>query len=293
MQKWNVTVGEDSAGLRLDKFLALSFPEISRAHFAFLIKEGLVNVDSLTIDSVKYKVIKGQSVIAEDSHKTVGDIPVCDIELKIVYEDEWMMVIDKPEGLIVHPVGRTKDSVIGALINRNSILSNVDPQRPGIVHRLDKTTSGLMLIAKDDHIHAELAELFANRRIHKEYTAIVRGRLLRVRGKIEVPLKRIPGTHKMRTSDTPDARESLTMYECIKSKDDYHLLNVVIRTGRMHQIRVHMKYIGCPVVGDTKYGGCPAPRIMLHCSKLSFIHPRTLQQVIFESQMPDAFNEYV
>jgi 23S rRNA pseudouridine1911/1915/1917 synthase len=202
------------------------------------------------------------------------------------------MVIDKPYDLIVHPAGKTKDSVIGALLNKETELSDVDEERPGVVHRLDKTTSGVMVIAKDAHTHQKLAKQFMDRRVKKEYTAVVRGRLKARTGEIVTGLKRVPGDFKVRVSDAPDAKNAITLYECIKSNAPYHLLSIEIKTGRMHQIRAHMKHIGVPVLGDVRYGGAPDDRIMLHATTLSFFHPTDGRLCSFRSEPPVCFFRY-
>ena len=164
---------------------------------------------------------------------------------------------------------------------------------PVFVHRLDKTTSGLLIVAKTDYVHAKLAKLFADRNIYKEYLGIVRGRLNVMHGEIDAALKRIPGKYQMKASLAPDAKESLTEYSVLKTKGDYHFLSIIIKTGRMHQIRAHMQYIECPVVGDVKYGGMPASRVMLHAHKLSFVHPITQEQITLQSPRPKEFSKYI
>lgn len=294
MKKWQSTVEDIHNGLRLDKYLASQFSEVSRSHFSYLIREGKVVINDEPVCSPKYKVKSADHIRVEESHKSLGPIPLCDIDIDVVYEDKDLIVINKPYNLIVHPVGKTMDSVVGALLNKKIELSCIDPERPGVVHRLDKTTSGLMILAKNDETHLKLVSMFKKRELYKEYLTVVRGRLMHMKGEIDVALKRIPGTHKMKVSDLADAKQSLTHYEVIKSdkKANFHLVRIDLKTGRMHQIRVHMKHIGCPVVGDTKYGGVPAERIMLHAHKLKFKHPVTGENKEFVSSPPDDFDVY-
>lgn len=292
MNQWQATAKEEDKGLRLDKFLAQTFADCSRSHFTYLIKEGKVTVNGGVEMSPRLKVKVGDDVLAINSHKSEGPIPLCDIDIPIVYEDEHLLVIDKPIDLIVHPVGKTMDSVIGALLNKKVKLSTVDPERPGVVHRLDKTTSGLLILAKDNDTHAKIVQIFKDRAIYKEYCAVVRGRLRFVQGVIDEPIKRIPGAFKVQISDCAEAKHAITEYECINSNDNLHLMKLVIKTGRMHQIRVHMKHLGVPVFGDTKYNGAPANRIMLHSHKLKFKHPVTGLAMELEAPIPQEFLDF-
>ena len=290
---WTGTVTADLDEVRFDKAVARLFPDVSRSHFEFLITQGLVTVNGKAVTLTKHKVAVGDVIVATDSHKhTENDIPLCDVEIPVIYEDEQLMVIDKPYDLIVHPAGKTKDSVIGALLNKDTELSDVDEERPGVVHRLDKTTSGVMVIAKDAHTHQKLAKQFMDRRVKKEYTAVVRGRLPSRTGEIVTGLKRVPGDFKVRVSDAPDAKHAITLYECIESKAPFHLMRIEIKTGRMHQIRAHMKHIGLPVVGDVRYGGVPDERIMLHATTLAFYHPVDGRLCSFRSEPPACFLRY-
>lgn len=291
MNQWQATVKDKHNGLRLDKYLGLRFEDASRSHFSYLIKEGQVTINGQVETSPRYKVKEGDEVAASDTHKSDGTIPLCDIDIPIVYEDDYLMVINKPIDLIVHPVGKTMDSVIGALINKGAKLSTIDPERPGVVHRLDKTTSGVMILAKDNETHEKIASIFKQREIYKEYCAVVRGRLRFPKGVVDEPLKRIAGAFKMHISQAEDAKHAITEYECLNSNDNLHLMKIVIKTGRMHQIRVHMKHIGVPVLGDTKYGGAPADRIMLHAHKLGFKHPVTEEDIVVEAPIPQEFLE--
>jgi len=290
---WTGTVTDELNEVRFDKAVARLFPDVSRSHFEFLIGEGLVTVNGKVITLTKHKVAVGDVIVAVDSHKhSENHIPLCDVEIPILFEDDVLMVIDKPYDLIVHPAGKTKDSVIGALLNRETELSDVDEERPGVVHRLDKTTTGVMIIAKDTHAHQKLAKQFMDRRVKKEYTAVVRGRLMQKSGEIITGLKRVPGDFKVRVSDEPDAKNAITLYECVKSKGPYHLMRIEIKTGRMHQIRAHMKHIGLPVVGDVRYGGVPAERIMLHATTLAFYHPTDGRLCSFRSEPPALFGRF-
>jgi 23S rRNA pseudouridine1911/1915/1917 synthase len=293
-QVWTGTVTEELHEVRFDKVVATLFPDVSRTHFVFLIEQGLVTVNGKIITLTKHKVSVGDVIVATDSHKhSENDIPLCDVHIPVIYEDEFLMVIDKPYDLIVHPAGKTKDSVIGALLNRDVELSDVDEERPGVVHRLDKTTTGVMVVAKDAHTHQKLAKQFMDRRVKKEYTAVVRGRLMQRSGEIITGLKRVPGDFKVRVSDEPDAKNAITLYECIKSKPPFHLMRIEIKTGRMHQIRAHMKHIGMPVVGDVRYGGVPSERIMLHATTLAFFHPSDGRLCSFRSEPPASFLAFV
>jgi 23S rRNA pseudouridine1911/1915/1917 synthase len=221
-----------------------------------------------------------------------------DIPLKIVYEDDSLLVIDKARGMVVHPgAGHKKGTLVQALLGRGTALSSAGgSERPGIVHRLDRDTSGLLLVAKTNAAHKALAEQFAQRTLSKFYTALVHGRLEFEEGHIEVSIGRDPKVRqKMAVSKKEDARDALTHYKVLKRFRGMTLLELRIATGRTHQIRVHLTHLGHPVVGDTLYGkpGTRAARLMLHASKIKFTHPKTHKIMSFESPLPDLMNEAI
>ncbi len=216
------------------------------------------------------------------------------IPLKVLYEDESVIVIDKPVGLVVHPgAGNKKGTLVHALLGRKSVLSSVgDKMRPGIVHRLDKDTSGVLIIAKDNFSHRALQAQFASRSLSKTYIALVKGRIEFEEGHLEQALGRDPkNRQKMAVSREDSAKSAQTLYRVIKRFRYATLLEIKLVTGRTHQIRVHMQHLGHPVVGDPLYGSAapsapPELRLALHASKIEFLHPKTGKLMKFESPIP-------
>lgn len=211
------------------------------------------------------------------------------IPLKVIYEDDSLIVIDKPVGLVVHPgAGNKKGTLVHALLGRNSRLSSVgEAQRPGIVHRLDKDTSGVIVVAKDNIAHRKLQSQFASHSLSKTYLALVKGRLDYEEGRLEQAIARDPKVRqKMAVSREDSARPAQTLYKVLKRYKYATLVQVQLITGRTHQIRVHMQHLGHPVVGDVLYGTGNAPRLALHASKIEFLHPKTGKMMKFESPMP-------
>ncbi len=216
------------------------------------------------------------------------------IPLKVLYEDDSILVIDKPVGLVVHPgAGNKKGTLVHALLGRKSPLSSLgDSNRPGIVHRLDKDTSGLLVVAKDNFSHRALQSQFASRSLSKTYVALVKGRIEYEEGRVEQSLARDPkNRQKIAVSREENARSAQTLYRVLKRFRYATLLEIKLITGRTHQIRVHMQHLGHPVVGDTLYGNevssaSREPRLALHASKIEFLHPKTDKLMKFESPIP-------
>jgi 23S rRNA pseudouridine1911/1915/1917 synthase len=292
MRQWEIVVSEGQGGERIDKYLASRIPELSRTHIAFLIRERRIHVNGKPVPAAKYKPVVGDAIVVTDEQKHKGCVPPCSVPVPIVYEDRDVILIDKPYGLIVHPVGRTTDSVVGALHSAGKVLSQIDPSRPGVVHRLDKTTSGLMLLAKNEQAHYALVNAFKERRMHKEYIAVVRGEMRMSEGEVDIPLMRIPGQPKMKAGHHERAKNALTLYRVEKANPPFYLMRLTLKTGRMHQLRVHMKYLGAPIVGDTKYGGMGHERIMLHSHRLVFAQPLSGIELSFTSPVPPIFYSF-
>jgi 23S rRNA pseudouridine1911/1915/1917 synthase len=233
-----------------------------------------------------------------------------DIPLRIVHEDRHLVVVDKPAGLVVHPgAGTAAGTLVNALLHRVKDLSGVGGVlRPGIVHRLDRGTSGLLVVAKDDPTRQELARQFASRTVEKEYLAVVLGRPRRATGTIEAPIGRDPVHRKRMSVRAPRGRASRTTYIVAETLEGAALLRLRIHTGRTHQIRVHLASIGHPVAGDAVYGGRRLPataserlrvvvaeleRPALHAARLAFTHPATGQRVSFESPLPEDLSRLI
>lgn len=277
-------VSENSKGQRLDKFLVLSLADSSRSFIQKLIEKEKVIVNGNPVSSCSLQLKTDDEVKVDLGFPEKEKVPLSSVDIPIIYQDQHIIVIDKPAGLIVHPAGENKDSVVGSLIHRGIELSAASDDRPGVVHRLDKDTSGLMVLAKTEKAHQSLYEQFKNRKVIKEYTAVVKGILSSKEGKIDVSLKRRKYKPTMKVSFL-DAKKALTYYKVLEEKKDYSLVRVYLKTGRMHQIRVHFSYIGHPVMGDKKYDkkARKEERLYLHSTKLGFFHPVSEEYLEFES----------
>jgi 23S rRNA pseudouridine1911/1915/1917 synthase len=272
---------------RLDKYIAEQCL-ISRSYAQKLIEEGQVTVNSNPARA-SHRLEAGDKVIASIPPPTSTSLSPEAIPLKVVYEDKDVIVIDKPAGLLVHPAaGQKSGTLVNAILARCPDLGEIKGSiRPGIVHRLDKDTSGLMMVAKNDAAHADLSRQIKQRSIKKTYITLVLGRLTPERGAIEAPVGRHPGDRK-RMAVVERGREAKTEYRVIKYLDDCTLLEVMPETGRTHQIRVHFAAIGHPVFGDHIYGK-RSPilgRQFLHAHKLGFVLPSTGKFVEFTSELP-------
>jgi 23S rRNA pseudouridine1911/1915/1917 synthase len=298
-----LTVESGQAGERLDRWLARRLPALSRARLQALIAAGAVLLDGrVARPSARVKAGEVVSVTVPAPDAAVPQPE--DIPLAVVYEDPHLVVVDKPAGLVVHPgAGTAAGTLVNALLHRVKDLSGVGGVlRPGIVHRLDRGTSGLIVVAKDDATHQDLARQFASRSVEKEYLAVVLGRPRRATGTIEAAIGRDPVHRKRMSVRAPRGRAARTTYTVAELLDGSALLQVRIHTGRTHQIRVHLASIGHPVAGDAVYGGRRLPgnastrlrevlaaldRPALHAARLAFRHPITGERVSFESPMPD------
>ena len=285
-----VEVGAADAGRRLDAWLAGALPELSRARLQALIAAGSVTVDGGTARASS-RVREGQRVRVELPAPEPAAPAGEDIPLRVLYEDAHLLVLDKPAGLVVHPgAGTRSGTLVNALLHHVRDLSGIGGVlRPGIVHRLDRGTSGVMVVAKSDEAHRGLAAQFAGREVGKWYLAVVHGRP-RGRGTIDAAIGRHPVHRKKMTTDAPRGRAARSTFEVEEPLDGAALVRVRIHTGRTHQVRVHLASAGHPIVGDATYGGrrTPSsssaaareaihafPRQALHAAELSFRHPVT------------------
>ncbi len=277
----------DSSGVRLDKYIA-EHSELSRSYIQKLIAEGQVIVDG-RITKASYKLSAGNKiVITLPPPAPVSLIPE-DIQLKIIYEDSDVIVVDKPAGLTVHPSpGHPRGTLVNALLKHCPDLAGIKGTiRPGIVHRLDKDTSGLMMVAKNDFAQASLSKQIKERTVKKIYLVLVSGHVSPSQGVIEAPIGRHPKDRK-RMAVVSTGREARTFYQAKEYLGNYTLLEVQPETGRTHQIRVHFSAIGHPVIGDTVYG-VKSPllsRQFVHAHRLGFRLPRSGEFVEFESELP-------
>jgi len=288
-----LTVSANEAKLRLDQFLAKQLPEFSRSRLQQLIRDGFVRLNN-SASRPRQIVRAGDKIeLTEPPLEKIETLPE-PIPLEILFEDNDLIVINKPPGLVVHPgAGHHEHTLVNALLNHCTTLSGIGgKERPGIVHRLDKETSGCLVVAKNDATHRDLSKQFAARAVEKIYLALVAGKLPKTTGIIEEKIWRHP-VHRQRMSATAlRGRAAKTEYRVIRSSDRASLIECRLHSGRTHQIRVHLHHLGHPVLGDKVYAPRLAkdfPRQMLHAWKLGFRHPRTKEWKGFEAPLPDDF----
>jgi len=294
---FKLVVPKEHARMRLDLFLARSLPEFSRSRIQQLIRSGFVRLGGATTRP-RQSVRTGDEVeVTEPPPEKIQTEPEA-IALAILYEDDDLIVINKASGMTMHPgAGHREHTLVNALLHHCSTLSGIGgKERPGIVHRLDKETSGCLVAAKNDIAHRELSKQFATRTVEKIYLALVAGKLLKDTGIIENKIGRHP-VHRQRMSvSSPRGRTAKTEYRVLRSSEEASLVECKLHSGRTHQIRVHLHHLGNPVLGDKIYAPGFAknfPRQMLHAWKLGFHHPRTGQWKHFEAALPDDFNRAI
>ncbi len=294
MEKYNIIVDNED-NFRLDKIIALNMKDLSRTMIQEMINRGLVSVNGkITKASYKTKLNDQIEIMIEDN--TELDIEPENIPLKIVYEDKDVIVVDKPTGMIVHPSpGIINGTLVNALLYHCKDLSGINGvNRPGIVHRIDKETSGLLMIAKNDAAHRSLSNQLKTHSVTRRYVALVHGVIPHVQGKIDAPIGRNPNDRQSMTVTRTNSKNAVTNFTVIKRYKNMSMIECRLETGRTHQIRVHMSYIGYPVYGDPKYGRRKddfSYGQFLHAKKLGFIHPTTQKYMEFESELPDYFKE--
>ena len=280
------------AGVRLDQFLVARVPAVSRSRLQQLVKEGFVLVNGRTAKS-STKLRAGDHVTVAEPPPVATRMEAEDIALDILFEDEELIVLNKPAGLVVHPAaGHAQGTLVNALLHHCRALSGIGgEQRPGIVHRLDKETSGCLVAAKNDTAHHALARQFAGREVNKIYLALVAGKLRQASGAIEGAIGRhLIHRKKMAVLAGGRGRAARTDYRVLREIAGNSLVECTLHTGRTHQIRVHLKHLGHPVLGDEVYGRRAGfPRQMLHAWKLGFTHPRTGERLHFVAPIPQDF----
>ena len=296
-----MTAAENDIGKRLDVFVSERF-SVTRSFAQNLIDDGHVLIN-FEVKSKNYRIRQGDCVEANIPEPTELSAEAEDIELDVVYEDDDIIVVNKPSGMVVHPApGNENKTLVNALLYHcKGTLSGINGViRPGIVHRIDKDTSGLLVVAKNDEAHVFLSSLLKEHGIKRVYHAIVTGHLKESEGTIDAPIARHP-TNRKKMAVVSGGREAITHYKTIEEFSGFTYAKMELETGRTHQIRVHMSHIGHPIMGDTVYGGGKTPfekahkslidGQMLHAKELSFPHPRTKEVVHFECPLPENFEK--
>lgn len=299
MDKLYFTTTCDNIGLRLDAFLASQLDDFSRSSISKSIEKGLVLVNGKKV-SKSYKISDGDEIELTIEDPVETDILPQDIKLDIVYEDEHLLVVNKPKGMVVHPAaGNYTDTLVNALMYhcKDSLSGINGVLRPGIVHRIDKNTSGLLIVAKNDNAHNHLAKQIKEHSFTREYITIVYGNIKDDMGTVNAPIGRHLVDRKKMCVTEKNSRNAVTHYEVLERFGDYTLLKCKLETGRTHQIRVHMAYIGHPVAGDDVYGPKKVIKSLngqcLHAQKIGFIHPVSQEYLEFSSDIPDVFAEFL
>ncbi|MGI6752275.1 MAG: RluA family pseudouridine synthase [Anaerovoracaceae bacterium] len=292
-------ITEKDEGLRMDVFLSQNLSQMSRSHVQKLIEKGKVFVNGGPVVTKGYRLKNGDriylNVVKQEEMKILPE----PIPIDIIWEDNDIMIVNKPKGMVVHPAsGVTSGTLVNALLHHcDSNLSTINGNlRPGIVHRIDKDTGGLLMIAKNDKTHVSLARQLEERRVLRVYRLIVHNNLKEDKGTINAPIARDPN-NRLRMAVVCGGREAITHYKVLDRFGDYSYLEAELETGRTHQIRVHMAHIKHPIVGDSLYGpkkqALGAGSQMLHSRKLGFIHPVSGVYMEFESPLPEEFQTII
>jgi len=297
MKTIKFVVTEEQVGPRLDALVSLYMPEMSRTRATELVRDGLVLINGI-VKKAKYKPQIGDEIEVSIPDVVPFEIFAEDLNLDIVYEDSSVVVVNKPSGMVVHPsFGHSSGTLVNGLMYAINDLSGINGRgRPGIVHRIDKDTSGLLMIAKNDHAHESLSEQLRARTVKREYVALVHGVIDHDLGKIDAPIGRDP-KERIRYEVVANGKESVTHFEVLQRFSDYTLVKCRLETGRTHQIRVHMRYIGHPLKGDPLYG----PRKtkvsdfgqFLHAKSIGFEHPERGVFLVFEADVPEEFTAFL
>jgi 23S rRNA pseudouridine1911/1915/1917 synthase len=298
-----LTVGDEAAGARLDSFLASHLSQISRTRIQRAIEDGDVLVGDHVVKA-SYRVRPGDRIEIDLPEPPPVELAAEALPLNVIFEDDDLIVVSKPAGMVVHPgAGIDSGTLANALVHHfNELSGKAGSTRPGIVHRIDKETSGLLVVAKNDRTHESLSDQFRDRQVFKMYIGLVYGRMSQERGEIEARIGRSRHNRtRMAVLRGGAGRTAHTVFEVAERFSGFTLLNVQIKTGRTHQIRVHLSHVGHPVVGDAAYGGgrensirdleikrkvAALGRHFLHSARLAFNHPRTKEWMQFESPLP-------
>ena len=295
---YNVNIDEQNQGTRIDLVLSMALPETSRSFIQKLITSGGVSIDGQVCKSKKQKVEAGQEITIVVPEPEQLNVEAEDIPLEIVYEDSDVLVVNKPKGMVVHPaVGNYTGTLVNAVMYHcgDSLSSINGVIRPGIVHRIDKDTSGLLMIAKNDAAHNSLAAQLAEHSITRAYQAIVYNNFSDDEGTVDAPIGRDPKNRLRQAVTQQNSKRAVTHYKVLERLGKFTLIEARLETGRTHQIRVHMAHIKHPLLGDFVYGPAKNPYgvqgQMLHAKMLGFVHPTTGEYMEFESELPQEFQQ--
>lgn len=289
-----INLTEDAIGKRLDQFLVQIIEDTSRTDVQNRIKEGLITVNGNTVKP-NYKIKEDDLIESLERQLVDSEIKPENLNLDIIYEDEDVAVVYKPKGMVVHPAaGHNSGTFVNGLMYELDSLSGINGElRPGIVHRIDKDTSGLLMVAKNDVAHRNLSEQLKNKTVDRKYVALVHGVIPHNKGTIDAPIGRNP-KERQEMAVVDNGKDAVTHFNVIERYEDYTLVECILETGRTHQIRVHMNYIGYPIVGDPKYGQKTKFETngqLLHAGTVGFIHPTTKEHLVFKSELPVEFTE--
>ena len=292
MQTLNVT--SEHAGERLDKFLSETLEDTSRSDVQGRIKSGEITVNDAIVKS-NYKLKTDDVIVVKERQLVESEIVPEDLNLNIVYEDEDVAVVYKPRGMVVHPAaGHASGTLVNGLMYQLNSLSGINGElRPGIVHRIDKDTSGLLMVAKHDVAHRHLVEQLIDKTVTRKYIALVHGVITHDKGTVEAPIGRDP-KNRQDMAVVDNGKDAVTHFNVLERLKDYTLIECFLETGRTHQIRVHMQYIDFPLVGDPKYGRrrtMDTDGQLLHAALIGFTHPMTKEEMVFEAELPEFFEK--
>lgn len=288
---------QENQQMRLDKYLAEQFPEQTRSYLQKLIKDENVLVNGKSVKN-GYQLSMGDEISVNLPEPKELDVEPQKMDLDIVYEDEDVILINKPKGMVVHPApGHTTDTLVNGLLHHcKGHLSGINGvARPGIVHRIDRNTTGILIVCKNDLSHNSIAAQLKEHSITRRYRALVHGNLKDDRGTVKGPIGRHPVDRKKMAINERNGKPAVTHYEVLERFGNYTYIECVLETGRTHQIRVHMASIGHPLVGDEVYGPAKCPFKLqgqcLHAMVLGFVHPRTGEYMEFSAELPEYFQE--
>ena len=294
MEELTIHITEEQKGERIDKVISAVDEEWSRSQISNWVKDGHIKVNGETVKP-NYKVRLEDEILITPPLLEELDAEPENLDLDIVYEDEDVLVVNKPKGMVVHPApGHASGTLVNGLMYHCTDLSGINGiVRPGIVHRIDKDTSGLLMVAKNDLAHTSLVEQLVEKSVTRKYLALVHGHIAHDKGTIEAPIARDP-KERQKMAVVDKGKHAVTHFTVLERFGDFTLVECRLETGRTHQIRVHMRYIGFPLVGDPKYGPRKTMDVggqALHAGVIGFIHPRTKEYLEFSAPLPTEFEE--